>query len=529
MVTRMIRQMRRLRLWGIRMYAGLMRILKGSNSRTQVNTGNPAGEAGHKGRGRMGNAARWRNQSAKTQGAGGQRLSEPCSDAIQFTSGCSNAIQSGAVRFLLTSVSILSAIMLPVITLSACSARMTLSGEGGAVHKPYTGLAVSSDGISNPVKLRLVYSASDLKWKRVVEDTAEAFMRENEDIEVELYSMPENKCQSHLESLKILAAQKEFFDIVEIQETSTLAAAGLLAPVPEGVSSLVENPGIYEGVCYGIPRYATTLGIIYNKDIFDGLGLSEPDTYEDFLQICQQVKDAGRNPLALGAADARHMEYWADYLFRNYMVTEDGEVQWTAKRTRQMLADYRNLGAQDYINPEYRNASDSRTAQELSSGKAAMVYAGPWMLSRIEDLNPQIHLGFFFLPGKDGITYAVQDRNVEWGISTATARDKEKMEAAERFLKFYYSEGIYENILAAMDGDPVTVRPVNRLHLQNQAIMESAYSTNPVRTGIMMENAEVPDGFAACFAQRLVDTLWGEESTSYLADDLTRIWEREAP
>lgn len=145
--------------------------------------------------------------------------------------------------------------------------------------------------------------------------------------------MPENKYRSHLESLKILAAQKEFFDIVEIQETSTLAAAGLLAPVPEGVSALVENPGIYEGVCYGVPRYATTLGIIYNKDIFDGLGLSEPDTYEDFLQICQQVKDAGRNPLALGAADVRHMEYWADYVFRNYMVTEDGEVQWTAKRT----------------------------------------------------------------------------------------------------------------------------------------------------------------------------------------------------
>ncbi|MFQ9640183.1 MAG: hypothetical protein ACLR0F_26710, partial [Eisenbergiella sp.] len=93
-----------------------------------------------------------------------------------------------------------------------------------------------------------VYSASDLKWKRVVEDTAEAFRRENEDIEVELYSMPENKYRSHLESLKILAAQKEFFDIVEIQETSTLAAAGLLAPVPEGVSALVENPGIYEGV-----------------------------------------------------------------------------------------------------------------------------------------------------------------------------------------------------------------------------------------------------------------------------------------
>ena len=75
-----------------------------------------------------------------------------------------------------------------------------------------------------------------------------------------------------------------------------------------------------------------------------------------------------------------------------------------------------------------------------------MVYAGPWMLTRIEDLNPQIHLGFFFLPGKDGITYAVQERRAEWGISAATARDKNKMEAdvslsfiiQKEFMKMYW-------------------------------------------------------------------------------------------
>lgn len=103
------------------------------------------------------------------------------------------------------------------------------------------------------------------------------------------------------------------------------------------------------------------------------------------------------------------------------------------------------------------------------------------------------------------------------------------MEAAGRFLKFYYSEGIYENVLETMNGDSVTVRPVRGMDTKNQAIMEAAYSANPVRTGGVTDYAEVPDGFFTYFAQRLVDTLWGEESTSYLADDLTRKWEREAP
>lgn len=423
----------------------------------------------------------------------------------------------------------LSAVLLSAVTLSACSGRAPLSGGEDAVHTPYTRMETGNDGNPDPVTIRLVYSAGDLNWKSAIEDTAEAFMEENGDIEIELYSMPEIKNRTYVESLKILAAQKEFFDIVEMRETGTLAGAGLLTPLPEAVSALVENPGMYDGVCYGVPRYATTLGIIYNKDIFESLGLFEPDTYEGFLQVCERVKAAGYHPLALGAADVWHMKFWGNYLFRNYMVTEDGEVQWTAKRTRQMLAGYRNLAAQGYIDPEYRDVSDSQTAKELSSERAAMVYTGPWMLSQIENLNPQIRLGFFFLPGEGGVTYAVQDSNVDWGISSATARDDKKMEAAERFLKFYYSEGVYETILEIMNADPVTVRPVHRPDTENQAIMEAAYAAHPVRTGVVMDNVKAPDGFFTYFAQRLVDTLWGEESTSFLADDLTRKWEREAP
>ena len=405
------------------MYTGLTKTLKGILCRVQMNTGNTMGEIGCEGTGRLGKAARRRNLGFKVQGFGVQEYgvqgpqvpggSESRVGVMRCGASFSNTMQSGVFYSFPMSAFLLLTILFLTITLSACSIRTSPSGEGGAVHQTYTGGAAGTEEVSSQIRLRLVYSADDLKWKSVVEDTAEAFMKANEDIELELYCMPENKNWPYIESLKILAAQKEFFDIVEMRETSALAAAGLLAPVPETVSVLVENPGTYEGVCYGVPLYATTLGIIYNKDIFKGQGLLAPDTFGDFLQICETVKEEGYDPLALGEADVRHMESWGNYLFRNYMVTEDGNVQWTAKRTRQMLADYRNLAEQGYINPAYRNVSDSQTAQLLASGQAAMVYAGPWMLTRIEDLNPQIHLGFFFLPGKGGITYAVQERKVE--------------------------------------------------------------------------------------------------------------------
>ena len=297
------------------------------------------------------------------------------------------------------------------------------------------------------VKIRVVCSGGDVKWKNGMETMAEAFMESNNGIKVELYFMPEAENQTYEERLKVLAAQGEFNDIVELRETDALVRAGLLAPMPEKVYSLVENPGTCGGICYGVPGYSTTLGMIYNADIFERLGLSVPHTYEEFLRVCATLKASGYDAIALGAAGNLHMKFWGNYLFCNYIVTGDGQVSWTKEKAVEMLGDFRGLSSRGYINSRYRAVSDRETVRAISARKAVMVYAGPWMLPQIENLNPQIRLGFFFLPGRDGTVYAMDDRSVEWGISSVTAGNEKKMDASVRFLQFYYSEGVYENIL----------------------------------------------------------------------------------
>lgn len=379
--------------------------------------------------------------------------------------------------------------------------------------------------VADCVKLRIVCSAGDIKWKRGMEDMAEAFMEANEGIEAELYFVPEIKNQTYAERLKVLAAQDGFYDIIELRESRVIAKTGLLAPLPQSVYSLVENPQFYGGVCYSVPRYTNTLGMIYNKTLFDELGLSGPENYEDFLDICRRVKRAGYDAIALGADDRWHMKFWGNYLFCNYISEGKETCRWTRERTEAMLSDFRSLAEAGYIAPEYRNMPDSRTAQAISSGQAAMVYTGPWMLSQIESLNPQIRLGFFFLPGKSGHTYRMNDRNVEWGIASKTAEDKEKMEAAVSFLQFYYSEGVYEDILELMNGESVTVRRVEMPYSQNQRILEEAYAVNSVYTDFLPENTGAPDGFVNYYSQVLIDTLWGGESIPSLTERLMERWE----
>ena len=367
------------------------------------------------------------------------------------------------------------------------------------------------------VKIRVVCSSGDIRWKSGMENAAEAFMKSNQDIKVELYFMPEAENQTYARRLEVLAAQGEFNDIVELRETDSLVQAGLLAPMPEEVYSLVENPGTCGGICYGVPLYTTTLGMIYNAEIFERLGLCAPRTYEEFLRVCATLKASGYDAIALGAAGDRHMKYWGNYLFCNYIASGDGQACWTKEKAAEMLGDFRDLASRGYINSRYRAVTDRETARAISTRQAVMVYAGPQMLQQIENLNPQIRLGFFFLPGKNGTVYAMDDRSVQWGISSLTAGDGKKMDACARFLQFCYSEGVYETILEIMNGNSVTVRRVNMPDTPDRRIMEAAYEGKPVHTELLLKEAQPTDGFIAFYDQMLVGPFKGH--SFYIMDD----------
>ena len=43
--------------------------------------------------------------------------------------------------------------------------------------------------------------------------------------------------------------------------------------------------------------------IYYNRDLFDKLGLKEPETYDEFLNICETLKSNNVIPIAFGNRD----------------------------------------------------------------------------------------------------------------------------------------------------------------------------------------------------------------------------------
>ncbi|MCR5289343.1 MAG: extracellular solute-binding protein [Treponema sp.] len=58
-----------------------------------------------------------------------------------------------------------------------------------------------------------------------------------------------------------------------------------------------------DGKMFAVPFAAVSHGVYYNKSVFKKEGLSVPNTWEEFIQLCRTLQSKGYTPLANGVAD----------------------------------------------------------------------------------------------------------------------------------------------------------------------------------------------------------------------------------
>ncbi|CUX36360.1 Multiple sugar-binding protein precursor [Clostridium sp. C105KSO15] len=169
--------------------------------------------------------------------------------------------------------------------------------------------------------LKLLYSRDDITWSLVMEDLCSRFENENPDIDLELLD-PGNGIYE--ESLKVKEALNEFPDLFEIQNPGSYVENDRLGVIPETVSDLIEEPRYLDGRVYTLPLYTTTYGIVYNQVLFKKYRLSIPETYEDFLSLCQTLSSHGIAPLTCGGTREDSVTFWLNYFYQKDILARPG-------------------------------------------------------------------------------------------------------------------------------------------------------------------------------------------------------------
>jgi len=144
---------------------------------------------------------------------------------------------------------------------------------------------------------------------------------------------------------------------------------------------------------YGMPlNQDITIQMWYNAAIFDELGLSVPETWDDFLDVCEAIKQSGRTPIVMGNADAWVAGNFAGLLLYRMAGNEKAESIMGLEagyslddpdfvRALQLAYD---LGKSGYVNADMNTLGYEESFVRIVDGSAAMYPLGSWYPSEIE-------------------------------------------------------------------------------------------------------------------------------------------------
>ena len=162
-----------------------------------------------------------------------------------------------------------------------------------------------------------------------------------------------------------------------------------------------------DDVTYGIPFRLDAKVFFYNTEIFDKYGLEAPETWDEFLNVCQTLKDEGVVPIAYG-----NQEKWpaAHYIGTLNQLLVSNEVR--AVDYEPTTGAFTDPGYEEALNyyqelvPYFNDSANGITADmsrsTFSAGGAAIYYAELIEIPYITDSNAELKYGMFNFPLVEG-------------------------------------------------------------------------------------------------------------------------------
>ena len=158
----------------------------------------------------------------------------------------------------------------------------------------------------------------------------------------------------------------------------------------EGSLSYFRVPG-HEGT-YAIPMESGTIGVYYNKALFEQAGIEKfPETWTQLLDAIEKLKGIGTIPIALGAQSTYMAGHLHDQIFYKWLGTNAAkllgsrEKKWTDEDVVESLQFVKDLVNAGTFDKSAAGLTDDIALSQFQQGQAAMVITGPWNIEIFSD------------------------------------------------------------------------------------------------------------------------------------------------
>ena len=173
-------------------------------------------------------------------------------------------------------------------------------------------------------------------------------------------------------------------------------------------SSIISSACKIDEHYYLLPITQHYVSFYYNKKIFTDYKLIPPKTWDEFIAVCEALKQNNIKPIGLGAKNKWPAQFWFDYLllrtagsdYRQDLMT--GKASYTDPEVYRVFELWHQLISNEYFNDDYTEADWYETPLiELANNEIGMTLMGTWVISTLENdlnLSSSDDFGFFSFP-----------------------------------------------------------------------------------------------------------------------------------
>ncbi|MCM3172114.1 ABC transporter substrate-binding protein [Paenibacillus sp. MER 99-2] len=339
-----------------------------------------------------------------------------------------------------------------VVLASLLTISLTACGAGDSS----TGSSTGGDNKSK-VTLELAISKSSQDSAFIQQDILDEFEKQT-NVKVNLQLIPAEQTTTVLQTK---LAVDETPDIIQYNLASAVTDLNLernfeILDDEPWASRIVNKDVLSAGghiYSFHVSQDTGMQGVVYNKQIFEELGLTIPTNYEQFLAVCEKIKASGITPVFMPYKDAWAANIWpaaafADFVAKNEPTFFDdlnsNKKKWSdVPEFKTFLEQQYEVYTKGYTNTDVLSDSYDMAVGKFLNKEVAMMFMGDWLIEGVAEQDPSMELGVFPIPSTEEASLGASPLGGQLFIP----KKSKHLEEAKQFLDFIASKDVAQRIV----------------------------------------------------------------------------------
>lgn len=307
------------------------------------------------------------------------------------------------------------------------------------------GGSASKDG-----KVNLTFQIWDVAQKAGMEAMCAAYSEKNPNVSIEVQVTSWNEYWTKLEAAATSGQMPDIFwmhtnELLKYADNGMLADCGDIIETDKFSDVSLSNVSGSNGTYYGVPKDKDTIGLVYNKEMFDAAGVAYPTadwTWDDLISASEKIYGTTGKYGYMAYADDQ-LGYW-NFVYQagGCILTEDKtHAGFTDPATEKAMKFYIGLQSNDWC-PDQTYFAETAPGTAFFSEKGAMFFEGNWNILPSIQNNPQMDgkWDVAVLPKCPDPVSGDGRATISNGLCYATAAKNKNLDTVKDVLKFFGSE-----------------------------------------------------------------------------------------